>query len=152
MLRCRPWWIEWLSGRWMMYPTQRGVRMLACWNMALTVMKAAPLAPAAGDRPSSGKKTRLGQVVQKTDYRRPLLKGSPSATRCRTFHCKLTDASIVYLNEQVNEWVDQQEDVEIKFVVSNIDNVEDLSHGFCLGLHDCNMLVNPQEPSTMPSA
>ncbi|MCP4919820.1 MAG: nitrous-oxide reductase [Proteobacteria bacterium] len=30
----------------------------------------------------------------------------------------------------------------VTFVCTNIDNVEDLSHGFCLIGHDCNMVVN----------
>ena len=57
-------------------------------------------------------------------YNRPLLQGSRSATRCRTFHCKMTDASFQNLNEQVNEWVDGHEDIEIKFALSNIGVVE----------------------------
>jgi hypothetical protein len=57
-------------------------------------------------------------------YQRPLLKGTRAATRCRTFHCKLTDTSFQHLNEQINEWVDEQEDVEIKFALSNIGVVE----------------------------
>ncbi len=57
-------------------------------------------------------------------YHRPLLKGTRAATRCRTFHCKLTDTSLQHLNEQINEWVDEREDVEIKFALSNIGVVE----------------------------
>jgi len=30
----------------------------------------------------------------------------------------------------------------VQFICTNIDNVEDLSHGFCLVNHDCNMVVN----------
>ncbi|MFQ5807632.1 MAG: hypothetical protein ACE5I3_14395 [Phycisphaerae bacterium] len=57
-------------------------------------------------------------------YKRPLLKNTHSATRCRTFHCKMTDASFANLNEQINEWVDEHEDVEIKFALSNVGVVE----------------------------
>lgn len=57
-------------------------------------------------------------------YRRPLLRGVTSATRCRTFHCKLTDASFAHLNEQINEWTDAHEDVEIKFATSSICVIE----------------------------
>ncbi|MCH8807799.1 MAG: hypothetical protein IH986_17175 [Planctomycetes bacterium] len=63
-------------------------------------------------------------VEDKTEYRRPLLKGSRLATRCRTFHCKLNDASVAHLNQQINEWIDGQDDVEIKFAVSNVGIVE----------------------------
>lgn len=57
-------------------------------------------------------------------YQRPLLKGVQSATRCRTFHCKMTDASFQNLNEQINEWADEHEDIEIKFAISSVGVVE----------------------------
>jgi hypothetical protein len=60
----------------------------------------------------------------KHEYKRPLLHDTQSATRCRTFHCKLTDASFANLNEQINEWVDEHEEIEIKFALSNIGVVE----------------------------
>jgi hypothetical protein len=65
-------------------------------------------------------------TAQRTEerYRRPLLKDSPCATRCRTFHCKMTDASFKNLNEQINEWIDASDEIEIKFAVSNIGVVE----------------------------
>jgi len=37
----------------------------------------------------------------------------------------------------------------IQMVVTNIDNVEDLSHGFCLVNHDVNFLVNAQGTQSM---
>ncbi|NOY24333.1 MAG: nitrous-oxide reductase [Oligoflexia bacterium] len=33
---------------------------------------------------------------------------------------------------------------EVQVFVTNIDNVEDLSHGFCMSLHDVNFLINSQ--------
>jgi hypothetical protein len=57
-------------------------------------------------------------------YRRPLLTGSTSATRCRTFHCRLADAAFAHLNEQVNEWADSHPDIQIKFATSVIGVVE----------------------------
>jgi len=33
---------------------------------------------------------------------------------------------------------------EVQMVLTNLDGVEDLSHGFCVSLHDVNMLVNPR--------
>ncbi|TWT39940.1 hypothetical protein RAS1_43300 [Phycisphaerae bacterium RAS1] len=55
--------------------------------------------------------------------RRPLLKGA-SATRCRTFHCKLNDPSIIHMNDQVNHWTDEHQDVEIKFAVCAVGVIE----------------------------
>jgi len=62
--------------------------------------------------------------VREQHLRRPLLKGSPNATRCRTFHCKLADGPIAYMNEQINEWVDSNDDIEIKFATATIGVVE----------------------------
>lgn len=69
--------------------------------------------------------TGLGlQGQMREDFQRPLLKDSRNATRCRTFHAKLTDAAIAHLNESINDWVDEHPDIEIKFAMSNIGVVE----------------------------
>jgi nitrous-oxide reductase len=34
---------------------------------------------------------------------------------------------------------------EIQLIVTNLDNVEDLSHGFCMSRHDLNFLINAQD-------
>ncbi len=57
-------------------------------------------------------------------FRRALAPESPHATRCRTFHAKLADAAIVHMNEQINEWVDANDDVAVKFATSTIGVVE----------------------------
>lgn len=61
---------------------------------------------------------------QQQDLRRPLLKGSSNATRCRTFHGKLTDAALAYLNDQINSWIDENADIEIKFATCTIGVIE----------------------------
>ena len=60
-----------------------------------------------------------GVPIADDQFQRPLTKGS-YATRCRTFHGKLTEGSLVYMNDQINEWVDNNGDIEIKFVTSCI--------------------------------
>jgi hypothetical protein len=61
---------------------------------------------------------------RRVELRRPLLTGVASATRCRSFHCKLTDAALGHVNEQINEWADADEHIEIKFATSCIGVVE----------------------------
>ena len=68
--------------------------------------------------------TTYGSVVADRQYNRSLLRDSPNATRCRTFHCKLTDSSMAHLNEMINEWVDANEDMQVKFATSCIGMVE----------------------------
>lgn len=51
---------------------------------------------------------------------RALDPASPSATRCRTFHCKLNDAAIDFMNNAVNAWLDAHDDIRIKFATSTL--------------------------------
>ena len=53
-------------------------------------------------------------------FKRPLDPKSPFATRCRSFHCKLTDGALEFLNMQVNEWLDKNTDIAVKFVRSDV--------------------------------
>ena len=76
-----------------------------------------------GGGPSGG--TSHGAPVPEEDhYRRPLQPESPHATRCRTFHAKLTDASMAHMNQLINEWVDKHPEIEIKFAMNCIGMVE----------------------------
>ncbi len=82
----------------------------------------------ATDRPASirafASGVQTGSTAFREQYRRGLLSGSANATRCRTFHTKLNDASFAHMNQQINEWVDSNEDIEIKFATSVIGVVE----------------------------
>jgi hypothetical protein len=40
------------------------------------------------------------------------------------FHCKLADAAMTYMCEQINEWADSRDDIQIKFATSCIGVVE----------------------------
>jgi len=55
-----------------------------------------------------------------TKFKRSLDPASMGATRCRTFHSKLSDNAIVFMNNQVNDWIDANPDVVIKFATSTI--------------------------------
>jgi hypothetical protein len=51
--------------------------------------------------------------------RKPFTTGQ-GAVRIRSFHGKLSDQGLAYLDEAVNEWLDQHPEVEVKFVTSNV--------------------------------
>lgn len=91
---------------------------------------ASPAAPAAAAQPARPPQIRHGGTLGAVEheraqhFRRPLLTDSPHATRCRTFHCKMSDAAFAHLNDQVNEWVDAHDDIEIKFATSSVGVVE----------------------------
>jgi len=59
-----------------------------------------------------------------TKFKRPLVPDSPGATRCRTFHCKLTEAAVDYMNGQINDWLDHNQKIVVKFATSTIGNFE----------------------------
>lgn len=56
--------------------------------------------------------------------RRPLDPNRPSATRIRTFHAKLTDAALSHLDEMVNEFVDGDDNIQIKFATTHVGILE----------------------------
>ncbi len=64
----------------------------------------------------------FGQFVDHDDskFQRPLVTTGRSAIRCRTFHTKLTDAAISYMDAVINEWIDKNPQIEIKHATSTI--------------------------------
>ena len=57
-------------------------------------------------------------------FKRSLLPDIGGATRCRTFHCKLSEAAVEFMNSQINEWLDQNNKIVIKFSNSTIGSFE----------------------------
>lgn len=55
-----------------------------------------------------------------TIYERQLDTRAISATRCRTFHAKLSEAALSFMNNQINEWIDKNPNITIKFATSTI--------------------------------
>ncbi len=62
----------------------------------------------------------MSQGWDDTKYKRPLDSRAIAATRCRSFHSKLTDSALVYMNDQINEWLDKNDVITIKFSNSTI--------------------------------
>jgi len=53
-------------------------------------------------------------------YKRKLNANGSGATRVRTFHARLSDEGLAFMDERINQWCDEHPDMEIKFVTSNI--------------------------------
>ena len=51
--------------------------------------------------------------------RSPVTTGA-GACHVKTFHAKLTDESLAYIDRQINEWLDEHPEFEVKFVTSTI--------------------------------
>ncbi|MCK4629776.1 MAG: hypothetical protein KAT56_12285 [Sedimentisphaerales bacterium] len=61
---------------------------------------------------------------RKEEYKRPLNTTGKGATRVRTFHTRLSNNAMAFLDEQVNEWIDENPDIEVKFSTSTVGMVE----------------------------
>ena len=63
-------------------------------------------------------------INHKTEFKRDLLHGQKNATRIRTFHTRLSDNAMAFLDDQINEWIDQNPEIEVKSSSTVIGEVE----------------------------
>jgi hypothetical protein len=54
-------------------------------------------------------------VTHKKDFKRPVNLTGNGATRCRVFHSKVSDSSLLNMENMINEWIDNEE-IEVKHV------------------------------------
>lgn len=64
----------------------------------------------------------FGQVVghDETKWKRPANNTGRGAVRCRTFHTKLSDAALSYMDSLIAEWTEKNPQIDIKFATSSI--------------------------------
>jgi hypothetical protein len=68
-----------------------------------------------------GSETQVGGAMfDEAGLARALNADAPVASRCRTFHAKLNEGAVAFMNRQINEWTDANPDVSIKFATSTI--------------------------------
>jgi hypothetical protein len=62
----------------------------------------------------------LGAKRHEDQWKRsPNLTGT-GAIHCKSFHCKLSDDALAFLDEQVNQWLDAHPQYEVKFVNTSV--------------------------------
>jgi len=78
-------------------------------------------AAAAFGAPAGAKITAFGKEKRHEDCwaRTPNTTGA-GAIHVKTFHCKLTDEALVYMDQTINEWLDAHPQYEVKFVSTSI--------------------------------
>jgi hypothetical protein len=83
--------------------------------------KPLPVAESSGLSNFGGKITAFGKEKRHEDQwsRTPNTTGN-GAIHVKTFHCKLTDDALAYLDQSINEWLDAHPQYEVKFVSSSI--------------------------------
>lgn len=60
-----------------------------------------------------------GHLAQQT-FKRGLHSNQTGAVRMRTFHCRLSEQGVEYLDQAINGWLDQHPEIEVKFTTSVI--------------------------------
>jgi hypothetical protein len=80
----------------------------------------APSSP-AGPAPTVSKITAFGRERKHEDawQRSPNTTGA-GAIHVKTFHCKLTEDALQYMDQLINEWLDAHPQYEVKFVSGSI--------------------------------
>lgn len=63
---------------------------------------------------------RMGNGRHEDSWERSPNVTGTGAIHVRSFHCKMNDESLRYLDEQVNEWLDAHPQYEVKFVTTSV--------------------------------
>ena len=78
-------------------------------------------APAAAPFVSKIKSFSVAQDrAHMTKFTRPTTVTGRGASRLRTFHGRLSDEGLAYLDDKVNEWLDTHPDIEVKFCTTTV--------------------------------
>jgi hypothetical protein len=83
----------------------------------------APVAPGAA-QPAQASKIRAFSVAashqHNINYKRKTNVTGSGICRMRTFHGRLSDEGLAFMDDKINEWLDANPDIEVKFVTSTI--------------------------------
>ncbi len=88
---------------------------------ATATAESGPSKPSTTTVTGTSKIRTFGKAVRHDENwsRKPNITGN-GATHVRTFHAKLTDESLRYMDQQINEWLDKHTEYEVKFVTNTI--------------------------------
>lgn len=63
-------------------------------------------------------------AVKTHDWKRKANCSGAGACRVRSFHGRLSDQGLGFMDDQINEWLDSHPEVEVKFVTSSVGQYE----------------------------
>lgn len=66
---------------------------------------------------------RSAVAKQEHFARKPNATGQ-GACRVRSFHSRLSDEGVAYMDEKINDWLDRHPEIEVKFVTSTVGTFE----------------------------
>jgi hypothetical protein len=58
------------------------------------------------------------------DWKRKANINGAGAVRMRSFHGRLSDEGLIFMDDKINEWLDAHPEVEVKFVTSTVGTYE----------------------------
>jgi len=64
----------------------------------------------------------LGIVTH--DWKRETHYNKTGAVRVRTFHCRLSEQGVEYLDQAINDWLERHHEIEVKFTTSVVGSWE----------------------------
>ena len=64
--------------------------------------------------------TSIGNVAHQENFKRKTNVSGQGAIRIRTFHGRLSDEGLIYMDSKINEWLDAHPDIEVKFVTTTV--------------------------------
>jgi hypothetical protein len=69
--------------------------------------------------PTKSKIVAFGEVAHTShSWKRPTHKNQTGAVRVRSFHCRLSEQGLEYMDHAINDWLENHPDIEIKFTSS----------------------------------
>lgn len=83
-----------------------------------------PTPAAATEAAKKIKAFGAGTAQKSHDWKRKTTANGTGAVRCRSFHGKLSDQGLGFMDDMINEWLDSHPDVEVKFVTSTVGQYE----------------------------
>ena len=63
---------------------------------------------------------KLGVKRHEDSWKRTPNTPGTGAIHVKTFHCRLSDDALGFIDQQINEWLDAHPQYEVKFVSSNV--------------------------------
>ena len=81
---------------------------------------------ASSDSPTPSKIKAFGVagMTQQHTYKRPTHATGQGACRVRSFHGRLSDEGMAYMDDKINEWLDSHPEIEVKIVTTSIGQYE----------------------------
>jgi hypothetical protein len=82
-------------------------------------------APADEHHPSKIKALGVKAVAGKHgEFARKTTATGHGACRVRSFHSRLSDEGVAYMDDKINDWLDHHPEIEVKFVTSTVGTFE----------------------------